>query len=268
MIETSFQDFLTRVPPGTRAKIHDFAKTTNNAYFWVMPKIELHCNHCKGTRYFEPAKAAGSLLNKTMLIREFHAYSCRNCQGDFKTFSLEFSYDEKLDSWTGFKYGENPSFGPPTPDRALAMTGSDRPLFLNGRKCENQGMGVGAFVYYRRVVEIQKNKILDEVIRAATHVGSDQVLIDELTAAKEESQFTKAVDSIKHALPQILLINGHNPLKLLHSALSKGVHELSDAECLQIAGSVRVVLIELSERVAQAAKDEAEIKAALANLTK
>ena len=91
-------------------------------------------------------------------------------------------------------------------------------------------------------------------------------IITTLETAKEETQFSKALASVKDAIPQALLINGHNPLTLLHSALSDGLHDQSDAHCLEIASSVRVVLGELSERLAQALKDEVEINTALSKL--
>src|SRR5690606_30885251 len=137
-----------------------------------------------------------------------------------------------------------------------------------GRRCENQGLGVGAFVYYRRVVENQKNRIFDEIIRVSQHLGADGQLLADLEAAKNETQFTKAVDTIKHALPQSLLVNGHNPLSLLHSALSEGVHELTDAQCLDLASSVRIVLIELADRLSQAMKDEVELNEAVNRLAR
>jgi hypothetical protein len=94
----------------------------------------------------------------------------------------------------------------------------------------------------------------------------DQTLQQELEAAKKEVQFTKAVEAVKHALPQSLLVNGQNPLSLLHSALSLGVHELSDEECLELAASIRIMLIEFAERLAQAMKDEAELNEAVKRL--
>ena len=87
-----------------------------------------------------------------------------------------------------------------------------------------------------------------------------------LDDAASETQFSKAMKMAKPALPESLLINGHNPLGLLHSALSEGVHELSDEECLTIAGSIRVVLGALSDRLEQALKDEDELKNALSTL--
>ena len=53
----------------------------------------------------------------------------------------------------------------------------------------------------------------------------------------------------KVAIPESLLINGHNPILLLHNALSEGVHAMTDEQCLELASSIRIVLAELSERI-------------------
>jgi hypothetical protein len=89
------------------------------------------------------------------------------------------------------------------------------------------------------------------------------VLLKELEDAKLETQFTKAVDSIKHGISQALLVDGHNPLTLLHSALSDGLHARTDEECLGFATSIRVILTDLVERLASAVKDTAELKTAV-----
>ena len=71
---------------------------------------------------------------------------------------------------------------------------------------------------------------------------------------------------MKDSIPQTLLIDGHNPLRLLHSALSDGLHDRDDSHCLEQASSIRVVLAELSERLSHALKDEAELNRALSHL--
>ncbi len=164
------------------------------------------------------------------------------------------------------KFGENPVFGPPIPARLLKLIGPDRDTFLKGRRCENQGLGVGAFVYYRRVVEQQKIRIFKEIVKVSEKIGAPKEKLTILNAAMVEGQFTKALDMAKDAMPESLLINGHSPLKLLYKALSEGIHNLTDEQCLGLASSVRVVLGELSDRLAQALKDEAEITNALARL--
>ena len=91
-------------------------------------------------------------------------------------------------------------------------------------------------------------------------------LINNLTAAKNEVQFSKAVDLVKAGIPQVLLINGHNPLTLLHSALSEGLHAETDEQCLELATSIRVVLSDLAERLGNALKDHAELNNAVGRL--
>jgi len=60
----------------------------------------------------------------------------------------------------------------------------------------------------------------------------------------------------------------HNPLLLLHNALSQGVHTHSEEECLSLATSIRAVLIELADKLAQALKEEKELSDAVAKLLK
>lgn len=260
------KEFLERTPPGTKVHINDFEANDRQGTTRVRtPEIELHCTQCNGQRFFA-ATATSAYIGERKPVDAFLDYVCRNCRRSMKTFALGATYDQEAKQWSVFKYGEEPSFGPPTPARAITLIGPDRDQFLKGRRCENQGLGVGAFVYYRRVVENQKNRIFDEIIRVSQHLGADQQLLAELEAAKGEVQFTKAVETIKHALPQSLLVNGQNPLLLLHSALSEGVHELTDEDCLGLASSVRIVLIEFAERLSQAMKDEAELNEAINKL--
>ena len=74
--------------------------------------------------------------------------------------------------------------------------------------------------------------------------------------AIKETRFSKALDLVKGAIPDGLKVQGENPLKLLHKALSKGVHELNDD----------VVLTELVSNIAHILKDDREAKAAVKTL--
>jgi hypothetical protein len=165
-----------------------------------------------------------------------------------------------------YKFGENPPYGPPTPSRLISLIGPDRELFLKGRRSENQGLGIGAFGYYRRVVENQKNRIIEEIIKVAESLLMSPDTIAELRNAQKENQFSKAVQSIKAAIPQRLLITGENPLLLLHTALSRGLHGQTDEKCLELAQDIRLILVELSELLGQALKDERELKEAVSRL--
>jgi hypothetical protein len=198
----------------------------------------------------------------------FMKYVCRNCQTSEKVFAVWLAVTESLaQEGKAYKYGENPQFGAPTPNRLLALLGDDKDTFLKGRIAENQGLGIGAFGYYRRVVENQKNKILDEIIKVAERTGANPDTVVALKSAKAERQFSSAMDRVRDAIPPSLLIKGHhNPLTLLHNALSKHLHERSEAECLSVATDIRLVMQELAERLAATLKDDAQLTAAVGRL--
>ena len=164
------------------------------------------------------------------------------------------------------KLGEFPTFGPPTPARVIKLIGPDRELFLKGRRAELRGLGIGAFAYYRRVVEEQKGRIIEEIGKVAMKVKPSKATAELFAKAEAETQFSTAIDLIKDAIPEAILIDGHNPLTLLHSALSEGLHAQTDEQCLELATSIRVVLTELADRISTALKEEADLKTAVSRL--
>lgn len=265
-------DFLEGTPPNRVTHISDLAKFKNIGRGWVdvmlTPEIQLHCpnDSCNGIRFFRCVSGIEAILNENDTFL-YIKYLCSNCQQYEKLYSLSAKIDERRGS-TGelYKFGELPIYGPPTPPKLMKLIGPDREDFLKGRRCENQGLGIGAFIYYRRVVESQKNRILNEIIKVSEKLGAPAEKIDTLKNAVLETQFSKALYMAKDEIPESLLIDGHSPILLLHNALSEGVHALSDEECLDIASSVRVVLAELSDRLSQALKDEAELSKALSTL--
>ena len=264
-----FADFLEGVPPSQWRPIADlWTYGKSGGMLLSTPELQLHCTAetCNGLRFFRYLN--GDLNFGRAWTRTYITYVCSNCQKNQKTFSIQAVRTLDAEDYSGkcYKYGESPVYGPPTPARLIRLFGSDRDLFLKGRRCENQGLGIGAFVYYRRVVENHKDQILDEIIRVSEKIGAPAEMLAKLSAAKAENQFARAMESVKNAIPPALLINGANPLTLLHSALSVGLHAQSDEQCLEFAQAVRVVLVELAERLAQILKDETELNTAVTRL--
>jgi len=268
-------EFLESTPPNQLISISDLetVKKSQYSFYYLLrtPELQLHCNHdqCNGIRFFRCVSGNEGHLKTENYEYFYVTYRCSNCQRAEKTFSLAAKV-EKEGSSRGecYKFGELPTYGPPVSSKLIKLIGPDREEFLKGRRCENQGLGVGAFIYYRRVVENQKNRILGEIIKVSEKIGATADKLEKLKSAIIETQFTKALEMAKDAMPESLLINGHSPILLLHSALSEGVHALTDEQCLEMAGSVRIVLGELAERLSQALKDEAELTKALSTLMK
>lgn len=266
----AFANFLEDSPPSLMQGVSDLfgaQAEVGGVYFQLKaPDLQLHCLTCEGVRYFRYLQGDRAFRRHGKRLDTFLIYKCSNCSGETKTFSIVAFRDDDESNGRCYKFGELPQFGSPTPNRVLKLFGKDSPVFLKGRQCENHNLGIGAFAYYRRVVENHKNQILDEIIRVAKLVASE--LVPALEKAKTENQFLKAMESVKDGIPQALRINGHNPLTLLHSALSKGLHADTDEECLALAHDVRLVLTELTDRIGQAMKDEAELNAAVSRLMK
>ncbi len=266
-------EFLESTPPNQLIHISDLAQWKTSTYRSYdemrTPEIQLHCDHekCNGTRFFRCVSGAGEELDSTNYNFFYVTYCCSNCQKVQKTFSLAAKiHKDREPRGECYKFGELPTYGPPVSPKLIKLIGPDRDEFLKGRRCENQGLGVGAFIYYRRVVENQKNRILGQIVKVSEKIGATDDSLEKLNSAITETQFSRALEIAKDAMPESLLINGHSPIVLLHSALSEGVHALTDEQCLELAGSIRVVLGELSDRLSQALKDEAELTKALSTL--
>lgn len=261
--------FFESVPPGKNELIQGLGrKVVSTGVSWHMqvPPIQLHCDNdaCRGIRYFEPKDTP--YLRPEARKEHFLTFVCRNCKHSRKTFAFWSRLADDEVNGELMKFGEFPPFGPATPARVISIIGGERDYFLKGRRAENQGLGIAAFAYYRRVVENQKTRIIDEILRVAQKIGAPKEVTDDLNTARNESQFSRAVEAIKHGVPESLLIDGHNPLTLLHSALSEGLHAQTDQQCLELATSIRVVLTELVERMGNALKEELELTTAVSRL--
>ncbi|SKC49200.1 hypothetical protein [Pseudoxanthomonas indica] len=266
--------FLQGMPPFQAARVENaFVERHYNLYV-DLPAIQLYCHHslCLGMRFFtamnqievqQHTHAAGSVPKK--LVREFVTYRCKNCSATDKIFAIELRHAGKHADV--FKFGEVPAFGPPNPAKLISLVRPDRDLYVKGRQCETQGLGIAAFSYYRRVIENQRHRIFDEIIRVLSSVSPGHPAIADLQAARAARQFAQSVEAIKHALPDSLMIAGRDPLRLLHGALSVGIHALSDEECLERATAIRTVLSEFAVRLSDVMKDDAELTAAVAKLT-
>jgi hypothetical protein len=267
----SFNQFLETVHPSVAKEVSglwEWQHTSGRAKHaqFAGPDLRLHCPRCAGERTFRRDVQQYDELKFGVANVRFVMYLCSDCRKDNKTFSLWILLRKDAGRGMVYKYGERPPFGIPMPSEVLRLFGSDSKTFLKGRQCENQGLGIGAFAYYRRVVENHKNDIFEEIIRVCEIVSAPNVLIEDLRNAQSEMSFAKGIEQIKAGLPQGLLIRGHNPLTALHGALSIGLHVETDEECLKAARDVRLVLTDLIEKMSFIRRDNTELHSAVQRL--
>ncbi len=252
-------EFLMHAPPGKKVKVTDLA----GGSYPAQPAIFLRCDsdNCRADMWFDCQDYSGSLEYQKWIAARFQ-YRCRHCNRTTKWFAFLAKWTDSS-SAEAIKLGEEPPFGPHTPPGVISLVGPARELFLKGRASEARGLGIGAFTYYRRVVDSQWERLINAAIGVSERL---ELPSDILKQAKAEQQFSKAVEMVKDAIPQTLLIKGHNPMTLLYKALSEGVHELTDDQCLEQAKAIRVILIDFAERVGEALKDRKEVEDALTKL--
>jgi hypothetical protein len=273
---SSFPKFLSTCPPGEKREVYPlYAHERIGAFqdlksYLDVSDIQVHCpsEGCDGVRNFAFVASVTDILK--LGDEHFYAfltYQCRNCVKSLKTFAIQcpFRRDGRMLGEV-LKLGENPAFGEPIPSRVVTLIREDRALFFKGRDSEYHGLGIGAFAYYRRVIENQKGRLFDEIIKVAKRLSAPTEQIQKLESAKAEKQFANAVKLIHDAIPTVLLINGLNPLLLLHNALSEGIHALTDERCLELATDIREVLFALAERIEVALKEQKGLEAAIGRL--
>ncbi|RBA24480.1 hypothetical protein [Herminiimonas fonticola] len=257
------KDFLEHTAPGKFETIsyRSSAYGQDTRRVVALPPIELHCDTCEKLTNYEHHSNQCDFIGKRS--DKFITYTCRNCKKASVTYAIQFIVENE--SLTHIqKYGQNPAFGPRTPKKFLAALGKEADLFLKGRRAENQALGIAAYAYYRRVLDAKKDLLFDKVIAAANELGAEPALIQELTTAKKATRFTEATRTLRSAMPRSLLINGENPLTLLHDALSDGLHNQTDVQCLEAAGNVRVVLIHFIEQLDLALQKDQAVSIAAA----
>lgn len=114
-------------------------------------------------------------------------------------------------------------------------------LFKKGLTSLNHGFGLGALAYFRRVVEDACTELID--LFAAKAAGEGDVAAEKaIRAAMENRQMEDRLKIAADALPASLKPGGANPLTVLYSHYSRGIHGLSDNECLEVARQLNFAL--------------------------
>lgn len=265
------QEFYRDVPHYKAVIITDVRNNDGSTYV----DIVLHCDKCGGDRVFKRVQNTNQ-FNRLVVEdiywdglesgHAFNRYICRNCSSYVKLYALAFENSDKGE-FICVKIGELPKHDFKAPSTFMSFIGKNRELYFKGKTCELQGCGVGAFAYYRRLVEYQKNSLFDKIIQVAKQQKMSQDFVSSLESAKSESQFIKTKDIVNKVWPEALNLGGQNPMYLLYSLLSEGVHELSDDECLSKAHDIRLVLFALCDRLEALTKDSAHLESVVKRLT-
>jgi len=238
--------FLEEVPLYKQTTVKFFGSVLDS-----LPRvsINMYCGLCESNQtftminnYWEANEAQNANIG-TRILRL--TYRCMHCNRFPRHFYVLVDGKER----TLEKVGQYPPWDISGNKDIENRLGDHARYYRRGLICESQGYGIGAFSYYRRIVEEIIDALLDEISNLLT--GEDfEKYQDALRKTKETTITQEKIALVKDLLPDRLRPGGMNPLGVLHSVLSDGLHAKSDDDCLEDAAACRTVLIFLAAQIA------------------
>ncbi|MCA8920052.1 MAG: hypothetical protein KDB32_13305 [Planctomycetes bacterium] len=244
------------------------APGNSHYYTFEPPRCEFFCENCRGVRRFDGKVELGEDVYPAQERLTVLKYLCRDCSRYYRLVVLRVRGKENIGHAEIEKIVEWPRVGEPIDETITTALGEWANLFEKGWKCEQLGLGAGAFTYYRAVVEHSFRALLANIARILEDEGAEKSHVDAVHSAAKEHQFSKAVNAAKEHLPGSLLILSQNPLTLLHGLLSYDLHAADDVGALEKATDIREVLTLLIERVRVAIEQQERAAKSLKSLLK
>ncbi|MGE9763921.1 short-chain dehydrogenase [Pseudomonas sp. PDM20] len=216
------------------------------AYF--NQNFDCYCLACANSSVFRRANIDTSMSTAWRIV-----FLCTRCEQQRIYFILRRQDEITL------KIGQFPSLADlqfPELKKYSRLLGKEySQQFAKAVGLATHGVGIGSFVYLRRIFE----KLIEDAHQDASREdGWDE-------ASYCSGYMAERVQALAAHLPEFLVEN-----KVIYSVLSKGVHELSEQECLAafpvVKTAIELILDEHLERDARKKKMDAA-KSALAALS-
>jgi hypothetical protein len=137
--------------------------------------------------------------------------------------------------------------------------------YYKGVKLYNENIGIGSFAYFRRIIEKELFSILKDISILPSTDPKLSKLITEYYNTNKISSLYKNSFSL---LPKSLQLLGGNPLEILYNHTSKGLHNLTEQECLDEADSIHKILEYVIIKINEEKSELLEIRNIIKNLKK
>jgi hypothetical protein len=209
--------------------------------------VDAYCLECQRMSVFRIEGAGYNYQEKAKEIPSFgiiniEAKCSRDGSGVFGKCSAKLLFCFSRDYKHLTKIGQYPSkadldFGSLDPVFSKELDKDLRQELGKAVGLKAHGIGVGSFVYLRRIFE----RLIERAHSGAT---ADELWNEEKEALYQKSRMSERIQLLNEYLPNRLVKNSS-----LYGILSKGIHELSEQECLSHFDLVQnAILMILKER--------------------
>jgi len=239
--------------------INLFCKTCNSTQTFI-----LNTPFFEGKNLWEFGMGGRSICSSYVPHKEnikgflFLDYKCAKCQQERAIFLIKIS-EEKIE-----KVGQYPQIDISIPNEIKILKDETiEDLYKKGRICESQSYGIGSFAYYRRIIELKIDELLDK-IKEFFPEDKKEKYDNCLKKVKEEKNAERKIDIVKDVITDEIIQN--NPLKNIYTLLSIGLHSLNDEECLESAKSLRELMVLWIKQIEQKKNDKEKLISAQKNI--
>lgn len=215
--------------------------------------INMYCRNCQSMQTFNMENgyenfSVDSPFRHSPVGKIFELrYKCASC-GEFRYFFyVEFGIDKIPDkdsqTFSGWirKIGQCPPWEIDINKSLEKALGKDSELYKKGLICESQSYGIGSYAYFRRITENMVDELLNSISTLIDPNDLKQYQ-EALEKVKKTRVTEEKIELVQDLLPSSIQPDGINPLKTLHSALSDGLHNKTDEECLALADNIKTTL--------------------------
>jgi len=236
------EDVLLRAPLYTAYAWNDYPDCINYLYRFDRP-LDVYCPSCERHSVFKRS-SVGTVdpqQGARKLVKFFLRFNCSR-DSDHELFFVFLNVQGAL-----HKVGQFPSIADLADTDSLKyakLLGKERfGDFKRATGLAAHGIGVGSFVYLRRIFE---GLIVDAYNAARAGAAWDET-------AWQQARMDEKILLLKDQLPDFLVAQ-----RAIYGILSRGVHELSEQECMAhfevVKGAIEIILDAKLEQQAKAEK--------------
>jgi len=173
-------------------------------------------------------------------------YTCRNCVGESQaSIQINFWWISTGQNTVFEKFGRYPKFEVHPPNELAGALGEHAGFYRKGMELRQHNYGLGALVYFRRIVEDTTDELLgllDAAVREVGAADADKALAT-IEKAKMAGRFEEKVRVAAEAVPAHLRMGDVNPLGLLYTLVSDRMHNAeTDDEAIEVIDEIEQIL--------------------------
>jgi hypothetical protein len=281
LIDVPIINFIESYPLYTKFEVSEFleAEDIDNI------RINLFCKKENKNQTFKLEATSDEMANKGRMFTstlapdyiaaeeivdftENYIGLCQSCE-DYKINVIINGFTE-YDKKTGKKFylkkiGQLPAPEMKIPREILDfLNEDDRQFYSKALKNLEFGYGIGAFAYFRRIIENEIEKIIEDISKIES--PDSKKIVGALTLYNKNHQMSKLIQEITPYLPKNLKEQGENILLLLYGATSIGLHELSEEECVEKSRHIDTLFKFLIKKLNEEKNELSSIKEAIKGL--